>query len=341
LSGRFGSAAYAMEELVSEIGAAFQMARLELSAKPRPEHAAYISHWIQVLKEDNRAIFVAAAKAQQAVDWIFREHELKQQKEENAASEVKPEPAVTAENLTRPESIELYAAVPEKGEASCSPMQAPTRYVGTRTEGGCEVVKVTEGQDPKLLDPRLDLINHSPRGFDWGYEGSGPAQTALAILADATRDDRTAAALHQDFKRNFIARADVEGFEISAAQIQQWVSERRRMFGLAEGSVAERQEARQETAVPMTAGNTGSEQDRSKETWPEYADRYTSWLASFPEPSTAAAENAKTYVVQVEETVRFWQQVEVKATNVEGNCLAGPAWEKPGFSRHERTICGG
>ncbi len=34
------------------------------------------------------------------------------------------------------------------------------------------------------LGPRLDLANHSPDGFSWGYGGSGPAQLALAILAD-------------------------------------------------------------------------------------------------------------------------------------------------------------
>ena len=34
------------------------------------------------------------------------------------------------------------------------------------------------------LDPRLDLANHSPDGFEYGYAGSGPAQLALAILAD-------------------------------------------------------------------------------------------------------------------------------------------------------------
>jgi len=36
----------------------------------------------------------------------------------------------------------------------------------------------------KDLNPRSDLMNHSPDGFNWGYGGSGPAQLALAILAD-------------------------------------------------------------------------------------------------------------------------------------------------------------
>jgi hypothetical protein len=50
------------------------------------------------------------------------------------------------------------------------------------------------------LNPRLDLYNHSPTGFEWGYCGSGPAQLALAILADHLADDRQALNLYQRFK---------------------------------------------------------------------------------------------------------------------------------------------
>jgi hypothetical protein len=50
------------------------------------------------------------------------------------------------------------------------------------------------------LNPRLDLYNHSPTGFEWGYCGSGPAQLALAILADHLSDDREALNLYQRFK---------------------------------------------------------------------------------------------------------------------------------------------
>ena len=50
------------------------------------------------------------------------------------------------------------------------------------------------------LDLRLDLFNHSPTGFEWGYGGSGPAQLALAILAERLSDDAMAVRLHQAFK---------------------------------------------------------------------------------------------------------------------------------------------
>jgi len=58
------------------------------------------------------------------------------------------------------------------------------KYVGTRTKKGCEIIVREEDSGHEWpLPPRLDLYNHSPTGFEWGYHGSGPAQTALAILA--------------------------------------------------------------------------------------------------------------------------------------------------------------
>jgi antirestriction protein ArdC len=70
LSGRFGTEAYAAEELVAELGAAFLCADLGVTLEPRPDHAGYLAHWLEVLKTDNRAIFTAAAKAQAAVDYL-------------------------------------------------------------------------------------------------------------------------------------------------------------------------------------------------------------------------------------------------------------------------------
>jgi antirestriction protein ArdC len=67
---RFGDNAYAREELVAEIGAAFLCADLGIVIEPRPDHAAYLASWLSVLKSDKRAIFAAAAMAQKAVDWL-------------------------------------------------------------------------------------------------------------------------------------------------------------------------------------------------------------------------------------------------------------------------------
>jgi len=70
LGKRFGDNAYAREELVAEIGAAFLCADLGITLEPRLDHAAYLASWLAVLKADKRAIFSAAALAQKAVDWL-------------------------------------------------------------------------------------------------------------------------------------------------------------------------------------------------------------------------------------------------------------------------------
>jgi len=66
LSHRFGSQAYAAEELIAELGSAFVCADLSLTPEVRDDHAPYIAHWLDVLKGDKRAIFTAAAHAERA-----------------------------------------------------------------------------------------------------------------------------------------------------------------------------------------------------------------------------------------------------------------------------------
>ncbi len=72
LGKRFGDEAYAMEELIAELGSAYTMAGLELELAPREDHASYIQSWLRVLRNDKRAIFTAASKAQQAADWLAK-----------------------------------------------------------------------------------------------------------------------------------------------------------------------------------------------------------------------------------------------------------------------------
>ncbi len=67
---RFGDQAYAFEELVAELGAAFLCAGLGITPEIRQDHSAYIAHWLQVLRKDKRAIFTAAGHAQRAVDYL-------------------------------------------------------------------------------------------------------------------------------------------------------------------------------------------------------------------------------------------------------------------------------
>lgn len=67
---RYGDVGYAKEELVAELGAAFLCADLEITLERREDHAAYIGSWLQVLRDDKRAIFAAAAHAQRAADYL-------------------------------------------------------------------------------------------------------------------------------------------------------------------------------------------------------------------------------------------------------------------------------
>lgn len=69
LSGSFGTKAYAREELVAEIAAAFVCSSLAI--EPTVRHADYIGSWLKVLREDNRAIFRAASYASKAADFLL------------------------------------------------------------------------------------------------------------------------------------------------------------------------------------------------------------------------------------------------------------------------------
>jgi antirestriction protein ArdC len=71
---RFGDEGYAIEELVAELGAAFVCADLDLTPELRADHAAYIDHWLKVLRSDKRAIFTAASHAQRAADFLAATH---------------------------------------------------------------------------------------------------------------------------------------------------------------------------------------------------------------------------------------------------------------------------
>ncbi|RVT93112.1 ArdC family protein [Sphingomonas crocodyli] len=71
LTGRFGSEAYAMEELVAELGAAFTVGHLQLGCETRTDHAPYIASWLRILADDPRAILTAASKAQAAADYLI------------------------------------------------------------------------------------------------------------------------------------------------------------------------------------------------------------------------------------------------------------------------------
>ena len=67
---RFGDHAYAAEELVAELSAAFTCAVVGLDTVARPDHAAYLAHWCQLLRQQPAVLWTVAAKAQAATDLL-------------------------------------------------------------------------------------------------------------------------------------------------------------------------------------------------------------------------------------------------------------------------------
>ena len=68
--GRFGSNAYAFEELIAELTAVFVTCSLGIDSEPRADHAKYLNNWIEVIKSDNKAMIKAFAQAQKASNFI-------------------------------------------------------------------------------------------------------------------------------------------------------------------------------------------------------------------------------------------------------------------------------
>jgi len=99
------------------------------------------------------------------------------------------------------------------------------RYRGWRDFNGTAHVTVKVARrSGHTLPMRLDLSNHSPDGFEWGYAGSGPAQTALAILAHCLGDDARALRLHQDFKFKVIAHLPEERWALTEEEVRKAVT---------------------------------------------------------------------------------------------------------------------
>jgi hypothetical protein len=88
----------------------------------------------------------------------------------------------------------------------------PKRYQGQRlqTDGKCHVIVSYHDNKSKILPLCLNVAKHSPTGFEWGYDGSGPAQLALAILCDhfghGKIANERALRLHQLFKVKCVAK---------------------------------------------------------------------------------------------------------------------------------------
>lgn len=72
---RFGDEAYAFEELIAELGAAFLCASTGVASETRADHAEYVANWLRILRNDKNAIITAANQAGKAMDFIQEQHE--------------------------------------------------------------------------------------------------------------------------------------------------------------------------------------------------------------------------------------------------------------------------
>ncbi len=75
-------------------------------------------------------------------------------------------------------------------------------------EGGRGLNGAVVTVDGRKLDPRTDIKLFSRTGFEWTYEGTGPRQLALALLADHLGDDSAALELSEPFMREVVAVLD-------------------------------------------------------------------------------------------------------------------------------------
>jgi hypothetical protein len=113
------------------------------------------------------------------------------------------------------------------GDGASATDRPAARYVGRRGAQGARVEREAEDGAREPLPPRTDLRNHSPTGFEWGYGGSGPAQLALAILADALGPTR-AVGLYHDFKWEVLAGLEADEWAIAREDVLAWLSRRER-----------------------------------------------------------------------------------------------------------------
>lgn len=113
----------------------------------------------------------------------------------------------------------LYDACNGVCDALLTPVYVGHRKTAFNTASGVVVTKDGEILSPL---PSLEVINHSPDGFNWGYSGSGPAQLSLALLLDVLGDPELAQRHHQNFKEEVVASfGDI--WQITGDEIRQWL----------------------------------------------------------------------------------------------------------------------
>ena len=113
-------------------------------------------------------------------------------------------------------------AIGEHCECDCGGKNHGRVWRGAKEKAN-ERNTVVLGKKTITPEKSLELINHSPDGFMWGYGGSGPAQLALAILLEYLSQEK-AQKYHQQFKWEVIAKLDKEQpFVLDEKVVKDWI----------------------------------------------------------------------------------------------------------------------
>lgn len=84
LGNKFGSQAYAFEELIAELSAAFICNELAIASRIE-NHASYLASWIKILRSDSKAFLQAASQAQKASKYLLSNAGMLAEEETQAA----------------------------------------------------------------------------------------------------------------------------------------------------------------------------------------------------------------------------------------------------------------
>ena len=101
-------------------------------------------------------------------------------------------------------------SVVQDANERCQSNADRVEYVGMRVDETPVVLNLTEHE--RLTPNRsLDLVRHSPAGFDWGYTGSGPSQLACALLLDYSNDETVAQQHYIQFRNEVVSQLACDG----------------------------------------------------------------------------------------------------------------------------------
>lgn len=125
----------------------------------------------------------------------------------------------------------LYRGYRHMQRGSTGPDAVPVR---------CVVMVEVNGRK-RPLRPRHDIRDHSPDGFEWGYGGSGPAQLALALVADACGRAWAIPGIYQRVKAAIVAGLPHDGWVLTQERVKDAAEHAKLEYGAQEVESARRE----------------------------------------------------------------------------------------------------